>query len=86
MTNVVASKWISVEYIANLQQKQSDKRLLFGKFFLVPLLNEQKLIKQGFELTFNPSPDGNCQVNVIACHLQNIRIYRSAETLRHFRI
>ena len=56
MTNLVASKWISVEDIAYLQQKQSDKRRLLPKVFLVPLSNEQKLIRQGFDMTFNPSP------------------------------
>ena len=40
MTNLVASKWISVEDIANLQQKHSDKGRLFRKMFLVPLSND----------------------------------------------
>ena len=60
MTNVVASKWIYAEDIADLQQKHSDKGGLFRKMFLVPLSNEQKLIRQGFDMTFNPQPDGNC--------------------------
>ena len=33
--------------------------------FLVPLSNEQKLIRQGFDITFNPPPDGNCQFSAI---------------------
>ena len=53
MTNLVVSKWISLKYIADLQQIQSDKRRLFYKMFLVALLNEQKLIRQGFDITFN---------------------------------
>ena len=60
MTNLVASKWISVEDIADLQQKHSDKGRLFRKMFLAPLSNEQKLIRQGFDITFNPQLDGNC--------------------------
>ena len=40
MTNMGASKWISVEDIANLQQKHSGCLL-----FLVPLSNEKKLIR-----------------------------------------
>ena len=51
--------------------------------FLVPLSNEQKLIRQGFDTTFNPPPDGNFQFSAIVYHLQSIRIYRSAQTLRH---
>ena len=39
MTNLVASKWISVEDIADLQQKQPVKRRIFCKIFLVPLSN-----------------------------------------------
>ena len=84
MTNLGASKWISVEDIADLQQKHSDKGRLFRKMFLVPLSNEQKLIRQGFDITFNPPPDGNCQFSISsAYHLQSIGICRSAETLRH---
>ena len=83
MTNLVASKWISVKEIAYLQQKQSDKRRLLRKVFLVPLSNEQKLIRQGFDMAFNPSPDGNCQFSAIAYNLQTVEIYRSAETVRH---
>ena len=44
---------------------------------------KKKLIRQGFDLTFNPSPSGNCQFIVIAYSLQSIGIYRSAETLTH---
>ena len=51
--------------------------------FLAFLSNEQKLIRQGFEITFHPAPDGNCQFSAIAYHFQSIGIYRSAETLRH---
>ena len=51
--------------------------------FLVPLSNEQKLIRQGFDITFNPPTDGNCQFSDIVYHLESIGIYRSAETLRH---
>ena len=40
MTNVVASKWISVEDIADLYQNHLDKGCLFRKMFLVPLSNE----------------------------------------------
>ena len=40
MINLVASKWISVEDTANLQQKHSDKGRLFRKMFLVPLSND----------------------------------------------
>ena len=76
MTNLVALIWY-------LWKKQPDKRYLFLKMFLVPLSNEQKLIRQGFDLTFNPSPDRNCQFSVIEYHLQSIGIYRSPETLRH---
>ena len=83
MTNLGASKWISVEDIADLQQKHSDKGRLFRKMFLVPLSNEQKLIRQGFDITFNPPLDGNCQFSAIVYHLQSIGIYRSAGTLRH---
>ena len=79
--NMGASKCTSVESIANLLQKHSG--CLFRKMFLVSLLNEQKLIKQGFDITFNPPPDGNCQFSTIAYHLQSIGICRSAETLRH---
>ena len=63
MTNFVASTRVSLEDIADLQQKHSDKGCLFRKMFLVPLSNEQKLIKQDFDTTFNPPPDGNF------CHL-----------------
>ena len=83
MTNLVASKWISVKKIAYLQQKQSDKRRLLRKVFLVPLSNEQKLIRHRFDVAFNPSPDGNCQFSAIAYNLQTVEIYRSAETVRH---
>ena len=79
MTNLVVSKWISVEDIVDLQQEQSDKKGMF----LVPLSCKQKLVRQGFELTYNSSPDGNCQFSVISYHLQSIGIYCSAETLRH---
>ena len=51
--------------------------------FLAPLSNEQKLIRQGFEIRFNLPPDGNCQFSAIVYHLQSIGIYRSAKTLRH---
>ena len=49
--------------------------------FLVPLSNEQKLIRQGYNLTFYPP--GNCQFSFVAYYLQSIRIYHSVETLRH---
>ena len=65
MTNLVVSKRISVEDIPDLQQKHSDKGYLFRKMFLVPLSNEQKLIRQGFDTTFNPPPDGNFQFSAI---------------------
>ena len=83
LTNLVASKWISVEDIANLQQKHSYKGRIFRKMFLVPLSNEQKLIRPGFDITFNQPPDGNCHFSAIVYHLQSIRIYCSAETFRH---
>ena len=83
MTNLVASKWISAEDIVNLQQKQSYKRCLFPKTFLVLLSNKEKVARQGFGLTFNTSPDGNSQPSAITYHLQSIRIYRSSGTLRH---
>ena len=35
MTNLVASKWISEEDIADFQQKHSDKGRLFHKMLLV---------------------------------------------------
>ena len=73
MTNMGASKWISVEDIANLQQKHSGCLL-----FLVPLSNEQKLIRQGFDITFNPPPDENCQFSTIVYHLQIIEICRKS--------
>ena len=38
---------------------------------------------QGFDITFNPPPDGNCQFSAIVYHLQSIGIYLSAEMLRH---
>ena len=82
VTNLVAFKWISVEDITDLQQKHSGKGRLSRKMFLVRLSNERKLTRQGFDITFNPSPDGNCQFSTIVYHLQSIGIYRSAETLR----
>ena len=83
MTNLVVSKWISLKYIADLQQIQSDKRRLFYKMFLVALLNEQKLIRQGFDITFNSSPDGNRQFSATMYHLTRITIYYSAKMFRH---
>ena len=83
MANLVASKWISVKDVADLQQKHLDKGRLFRKMFLVPISNEQKLIRQGFDIKFNPPPDGNCQFSAIVYHLQSIGIYLSAEMLRH---
>ena len=52
MTNLVVSKWISLKDIADLQQIRSDKRHLLCKMFLVALSNEQKLVRQGFDITF----------------------------------
>ena len=66
-----------MEDIANLQQKHSGCLL-----FLVSLSNEQKLMRQGFDLTFNPPPDGNCQFSTIVYRLQSIGICRSVEKLR----
>ena len=51
--------------------------------FLVPLSNEQKLIRQGFDITFNLPPNENCQFSAIVYHLQSIVTYRSTEALRH---
>ena len=82
MTNLVASKWMSEEDIADLQQKHSEKGSLFRKMFLVRLSNKRKLTRQDFDITFNPSPDGNCQFSTIVNHLQSIGIYRSDEILR----
>ena len=76
MTNMGASKCISVENIANLQQNHSG--CLFRKMFLVPLSNEQKLIRQGFDITFNPPPDENCQFSTIVYHLQIIERCRKS--------
>ena len=83
MTNLVSSKWISVEDIADLQQKHSDNGRLFCKMFLVPLSNEKMLIRQGFDTTFNQPSDGNCQFVAIVYHLQSIGTYHSADLLRH---
>ena len=69
MTNVVVSKWISLKDIADLQQIQSDKRHIFCKMFLVALSNEQKLLRQGFDITFILSPDGNCHFSATTCYL-----------------
>ena len=65
MRNLLASKWIYVEDVADLQLQQSDKRRLFHKIFLSPLSNKPKLMNQGFDLTFNPSPDENCHFSAI---------------------
>ena len=59
ITNLVVSKWMSLKDIADLQQIRSDKRHLLCKMFLVALSNEQKLVRQGFDITFILSPDGN---------------------------
>ena len=74
---------ISLKDVAELLQKQTDKRCLLCKIFLVPITNGQKLIRQGFDITSDPSPEGTYQYSAIAYHLQGIGIYCSPETLRH---
>ena len=49
--------------------------------FFVPPSNNQKLIRQGYNLTFHPSE--NCRFSAITYYLQSSGINRSAETSRH---
>jgi len=55
------------------------------KKFYIPLEgkdNHEAFWDQGFDISFNPAGDGNCQFAAVANALQDVGIYRSNETLR----
>jgi len=55
------------------------------KKFYIPLEgkdNHEAFWDQGFDISFNPAGDGNCQFAAVAHALQDVCIYRSNETLR----
>ena len=86
LTNLVASKWISVEDIANLQQKHSYKGRIFRKMFLVPLSNEQKLIRPGFDITFNLPPDAILVPLYIICKVLEYTALRKRSDMKWYHI
>ena len=65
----------------NRKERLSSHR----KKFYIPLErkdNHEAFWDQGFDISFNPAGDGNCQFAAVAHALQDVGIYRSNETLR----
>ena len=55
------------------------------KIFYIPLERKdhhEAFWYQGFDISFNPAGDGNCQFAAVAHAFQDVGIYRSNETLR----
>ena len=81
VTNCVNSNWISDKDFADCSEKQRDKKREFRKLLKITSTNGEKLVKQGFDIIFNSTPDENWQFCAIAFSLRNIRMYRSGESI-----
>lgn len=64
--------------------KRKKKTLHRAKFNLVMSHEDYtKIIEhQGFQVTYNPPRDGNCQFAALAHQLNTLGIFRSPETMR----
>lgn len=61
VTNCVNSNWISDKDFADCSEKQRDEKREFRKLLKITSTNDEKLIRQGFDIIFNSTPDENWQ-------------------------
>ena len=75
-------KKVRIEDLANFPCEKHSK----SHPLLTPITHKEQLrsiTEQGYEVLYDPPADGNCQFSVVAYALRNLKIFRSAATLRN---
>ena len=79
LNNNAKTKWISVRDLTGSTLSLQKKRMQQTRLDVL-ISNSSQLFAS--PTIFNPAPDGNCQFAAIAYAIQQLGIYRSADTLR----
>lgn len=67
------------------EKRKDAKKSIRRESYRIPITREERyepFLDQGYEVSFNPAGDGNCQFAAVSWFLQTIGIFRSEESLR----